>query len=302
MTTAIVVGNARDAEPHPGARTTFRIAAAVAVLTVATGAINSATGSGFACETWPGCFHGHFAPHPEVRQLIEFGHRLIAASCVVTVLAAAVVSRRLPRSQRLARLMPWVALVGIAGSAIFGALTVVNLGIAKPLSVLDLLCALTTMVAMTVATLSLERGAPVWHWTPLARLASGTVVAITVMHLLGTVVAGSSSFTAVLGWPLQVTVARDVAPALQHVRLALAVVDALLVALVALRSRHQRGLGSAGIAALALLVVELVLGRVVMAEGLAMWLSAAYGATAALVLFAVALVAGRAGLEEPVGR
>lgn len=302
MSTAVLAPGARDLEAHPATRTIFRVAAAVAVATVATGAINSATGSGFACETWPGCFNGHFAPHPEVHQVIEFGHRLIAAACVVTVLAAAVVARRLPREQHLARRLPWIAMIGIIGSAVFGALTVLNLGIAKPLSVLDLTCALTTMVAMTLATLSLERGAPRWHWTPLTRLASATVVGIALMHLLAIIVAGDSSFTAVLGWPLRATVARDVAPALQVVRLVLAVVDAVLVVMVAVRSRRHQRLGTAGMVALGLLVLELVLGRVIVAAGLSMGLAAAYGATAALVLFAVALVGGRAALEEPAGR
>ena len=47
-------------------RTVYRLAAAAATLTVAMGAINSATGSGFACPTWPGCYPGQFGPEAEV--------------------------------------------------------------------------------------------------------------------------------------------------------------------------------------------------------------------------------------------
>lgn len=296
-TASLALAGARDTREHPATRTAFRVAALVAVATVATGAINAATGSGFACETWPGCFHGHFTPHGEVRQVIEFGHRLVAASCVVTVLLAAALSTRLPRSQGLARRMPWVALLGITGSAVFGAITVLDLGLAKPLSVLDLLCALTTMVGMTLATLSLERGAPRWAWTPTARLGAGVAAGLVLMHLLGIVVAGPSSFTSVLGWPLDRVVGRDLLPWLQQGRFVLAVVDGLGVLALCWVARRHRAWRRAALATLAVLLVHLALGQAVLAEGLTMGLSAAYSGLAAVVLFGVLLVTGRAALD-----
>lgn len=296
-TAAALPGTARDADVHPATRTAYRLAAAIAVTTVATGAINSATGSGFACSTWPGCHRGHFAPHPEVRQVIEFGHRLIAASCAMATLVVLVLSRRLPREQRLARLMPWVAITGIAGSAVFGAIIVLNLGIDKPLAVLDLACALVTMVGLTLATLSLERGAPRWQWTPLARHASALAAAIFLVHIGGMVLAGPGSFTAVVGWPLRAVVAGDLAPALQVARLVFAVATGIALVALVVRGWRVRELRGVLGALLGLFLLELAVGRWIVATGVDMLPAALYGASAALVLFCAVLAAGRAGLD-----
>lgn len=293
-----VLDAARDAQPHPATRTVFRFAAAVAVATVATGAINSATGSGFACSTWPGCHAGHFVPAPETKQWIEFGHRLIAALSVVGALTSLVLSRRLPRTQKLARTMPFVAIVGIAGSATFGAMTVLNLGLEKELAVLDLTCALTTMVAMTLATLSLERGAPEWTWTPLSRLATGLTVATMLVHLLGMVLAGPSSFTAVVGWPLWHIVDRDGATGLQVFRFGLAAAIAVGIVVLAVRGWHHPQLRTLMGTAVVLLVLELAVGQWIVTDGLGMWRAALYAATAALLLFCLALAAGRSALDR----
>ena len=57
----------------------LRIAAASALslyLIILTGALVRLTGSGLACESWPGCQEGAFFPAVGDHSAIEFGNRL----------------------------------------------------------------------------------------------------------------------------------------------------------------------------------------------------------------------------------
>lgn len=289
---------ARDTQDRPRTRQLFRLAAAAATLTVAMGAINSATGSGFACPTWPGCYPGQFGPEAEVHDLIEFSHRIVAGLTGIILLVTAIVGSRLPRVQKPARTLPWATVVGAIAAAVFGMMIVKNHGIPKPLSMLDLFGALTCLVGATLAYMSMHRGSPTWRWTPLSKLAAGCLAGLVVLHELGIVVAGPGSFTPVLGWPMRITVGHDVLPAVQGLRFALAIV--LLTSLVEL---VRRGLGRCDLRVLSVtlavaLLVEVVMGQVIARQGTEFWFTIIFCTAAVVILSCTTILLGRAALDD----
>ncbi|HLY23152.1 MAG TPA: heme o synthase [bacterium] len=102
----------------------FAVTTAVAAyLLVLLGGLVRITGAGLACPDWPLC-HGRLVPPLEGLVLIEYGHRLLAASVSVLVLLTAVlawrVRRAVPGSGRLAL----TVLVLVAVQIVLGGLTV----------------------------------------------------------------------------------------------------------------------------------------------------------------------------------
>ncbi|ROR54052.1 cytochrome c oxidase assembly protein subunit 15 [Luteococcus japonicus] len=289
--------SAAGARDFPAVRLLLKLAAVFGVLTVVTGSVNSATGSGFACPTWPGCYPGHFGPEAEVHDIIEFGHRLIAASTGFILLGAAIAAFRLPRRFTMARVLPWFSVVGAILSAVLGRMVVLNGGIPMPLAMIDLLGALTVLMAATLAYMSMHRGAPRWQWTPLSRLAAGIMASIVVLHLLGIVVSGKGSFTAVVGWPMWRLVSQDGAIWLQVLRMALAAGIVVSMALLTRRSWHLPTVRPVMITMLALCAVEFVLGQVLAVEGVDMWWAAGHCAAACLMLLCISVVSGRTALD-----
>ncbi|GAA1394914.1 hypothetical protein [Luteococcus peritonei] len=305
MSTLLLPATTAGAETsHQATRTVYRLAAAAATLTVAMGAINSATGSGFACPTWPGCYPGRFGPETEVHALIEFSHRVVAALTTPLLLVAALMGRRLPRQMRLARRLPWLAILGALSAAVLGMITVFNLGLPKPVAMFDLFSAMTCMSAMTVATLSLEHGNDEWRWSPLARLGGWATGGIVLVHLLGVAVAGKGSFTSVMGWPLWRLTEHDGALALQWLRMAVAVATIALLGLTVARAWRWGRTRRAAAALVLFGLVEFTISQVIAELGTEMWFAATYAGAAAVVLFCAVLVTGRAALhrgERPEG-
>lgn len=288
---------ALDPQPRPRTRVLFQVTAVLATLIVTMGAINSATGSGFACPTWPGCYPGHFGPEAEVHDLIEFCHRIVAALVGPALLACIVVGMRLPKAQRFARILPWLALVGAIAAAVFGMFIVKNHGIAKHWSVLDLLGALTCLIGTTLTSLSVNRGAPRWQWTRLSKLATGCLAALVLMHELGIVVGGQGSFTPVLGWPMWQLVGPDDYPALQVIRMLMAAGIVLALVVLTLRSWHHRELRTPLVVIGVAFVVEMVLGRVIATQGTEFWFAIGYCTAAVAILSATTIIAGRTALD-----
>lgn len=284
--------------PSSTTRVLLRLAAFFGIATVITGSINSATGSGFSCPTWPGCYPGQFGPEAEIHNIIEFGHRIIAASSGFVLLAACIASLRLPSRHTLGRVLPWAALAGAFTAAFLGRLVVLNHGIPKPLATLDLFGALTVLVAATLATLSVSRNSPKWTWTPLARLSGLLLAGLVVMHLLGIVVAGKGSFTAVVGWPMWRIVQQDVAVGLQVGRMVLAAVIAVGLFVLARRGWDRPTLRPVLAAMLGLFALEMVLGQVLARNGVDMWWAAGHCAAAGLIVVCVTLVLGRSALDQ----
>ncbi|MEL4504907.1 COX15/CtaA family protein [Luteococcus sp. H138] len=290
--------DAQPAETSPAVRLLFRLAAIFGIATVITGSINSATGSGFACPTWPGCYPGHFGPEAEVHDIIEFGHRIIAASTGFVLLAAAITALRVRKVRPMVRWLPWAAVVGAILSALLGRMVVLNGGISKPLAVIDLFGALTVLMATTLVTLSVHRGAPRWHWTPLSKLAFECMAGVVVLHLLGIVVAGKGSFTAVVGWPMWRIVSQDEAVGLQVFRLVFAVAVALGLFALARKGWSQPTLRPVLATMLGLFALEFVLGQVMAEKGVDMWWAAGHCAAAGLILVCVTLVTGRSAFDR----
>ena len=82
-----------------GIATARRCASALSLyLIVLTGAAVRLTGSGLACESWPGCQEGAFFPARGEHSTIEFGNRLMALFPIGLSLAAWVFAYRTPVS------------------------------------------------------------------------------------------------------------------------------------------------------------------------------------------------------------
>lgn len=111
----------------PSALTFRRLAFASAIslyVIVISGATVRLTGSGLACESWPGCEPGSFFPESSHHSYVEFGNRFVSLFPIGLTLAVWIGSRR------LTRLVPWVTWVaaatfaGTIGQAPLGLLTI----------------------------------------------------------------------------------------------------------------------------------------------------------------------------------
>jgi len=275
--------------PSTAALTVFRLAALFTFLAVAMGAVVCATGSGAACPTWPGCRPDQIAPQWQLSPLIEFTHRVVAMSAGPLVLAAAVMSRRLPGRDRWVRILPLVALAGALAAGAFGRLVIVG-HLSTPLGALDLFAALTAMTAMGVAAVRVGvnaqdpvvslAGQPV----QVGRLAAISLTVLVAMHVTGILAAGKGSYTRCMGWPIWQRIDSDLQPWLQNVRLGLAGLGAALVLTTVVVAVRDIRLRRWGIALGALFAAEMVLGQVIRAGGLNK------GAAAGYSVLAVALV------------
>ena len=93
-------------------------------LIVLTGAAVRLTGSGLACESWPGCQEGQFFPAVGSHSAIEFGNRAFALFPLTLTLLAWVLA---PRVRGLPRWATWVAaftFLGTVAQAPLGLLTI----------------------------------------------------------------------------------------------------------------------------------------------------------------------------------
>lgn len=91
---------------------------------VLTGAAVRLTGSGLACESWPGCQEGAFFPAVGEHSTIEFGNRVMALFPIGLTLAAWVAATRTPG---LARWLTWTTaftFLGTIAQAPLGLLTI----------------------------------------------------------------------------------------------------------------------------------------------------------------------------------
>ncbi len=105
----------------------LRLAAASAVslyVIVITGALVRLTGSGLACESWPGCQEGSFFPAVGEHSTIEFGNRVVALAPILLSLLAWIAA---PRTPGLGRGATWIAagvFLGTIAQAPLGLLTI----------------------------------------------------------------------------------------------------------------------------------------------------------------------------------
>jgi cytochrome c oxidase assembly protein subunit 15 len=281
--------------PPTAALTLFRLAALFTFLAVAIGAVVCATGSGASCPTWPGCRPDEIAPQWQLSPLIEFTHRVVAMASGPLVLAAAVMSRRLPGPNRWARILPLVALVGALAAGAFGRLVVLS-GLPTWLGAVDLFCALTAMTAMGVAAAlvgspdSLSRSTTEFPPTQIERLAAMSLTVVVAMHVSGIFAAGSHSYTRCMGWPIWHLIDSDLHPWLQDLRLGLAGLGAALVLTTAVAAARNERLRWWGIVLATLFTAEMVLGLVIRAYELNAGVAAAYSVLAVALLSCLGLL------------
>ena len=281
------------------ALTVFRLAALVTFLAVAMGALVCATGSGASCPTWPGCRPDEIAPQWQLSPLIEFTHRVVAMSSGPLVLAAAVMSRRLPGPNRWVRTLPWVALVGALAAGAFGRLVVVG-GLPTWLGAVDLLAALMAMTAIGVSAVMVGASAPDYpsrsatalQFVGVRRLAAVSLMVVVVMHVSGVFVAGSQSYTRCMGWPIWRSINSDLHPWLQDLRLGLAGFAAALVLTTAVAAWRNARLRWWGTLIASLFAAEMVLGVVIRAHELNTGVAAAYSVLAVALVSCLGLLVG----------
>lgn len=294
------------AEPTPAHRAVTRWANALIFVTVLLGAVVCATDSSSTCPAWPVCYADKVAPDLRPGLLenpaIEFVHRFISFSALVLLGFSGRMGRRSPDVR--VRVFPWAALLCGVGSAVFG-MMIILFHLPLALGLLDLLFALIAMVLIAVTDAALRRDRTQARQPRIARLIRTTLATLIVMHLLGSVVAGTTSagtgsFTRCLSWPLWALPAIDRFPALQVVRIVLAAAAlALIVWIVTLALRHRRLRLAALLVALAT-AVEVVLGVVISAGGLAstqtngihLPVAVAYAAAAVTIVWSLAWLLG----------
>ena len=93
-------------------------------LIVITGAAVRLTGSGLACESWPGCQEGAFFPAAGTHSSVEFGNRVFALFPILLSLAAWVAAYRTRGLPRWAVWLAALVFLGTIGQAPLGLLTI----------------------------------------------------------------------------------------------------------------------------------------------------------------------------------
>lgn len=159
---------------------------------ILTGGIVRLTGSGLGCPTWPECFEGSFVPHAEagVHGAIEFGNRLLTFVLAIAALGSFVATWLVRgRGTKLWWLTLGIGL-GIPGQAIIGGITVLT-QLNTWVVALHLLLSVALIVLCVWAIMLARGGRP----DPVTRGQRSMVVATFVSGMLviwlGTVVTGA---------------------------------------------------------------------------------------------------------------
>jgi heme a synthase len=266
-----------------------RLALASAVslyLIVLTGAAVRLTGSGLACESWPGCQEGAFFPAVGEHSSIEFGNRLMALFPIGLSLATWIFAYR---TSGLARWVRWLAgftFLGTIAQAPLGLLTI-RLDLHPLMVATHFLLALVVLATATVLAVEAWGNAHGRVESPVPRW----------LRLLGLVLAGACGILVVTG-----TLSTAAGPhpgdsaeierfwnlldaVYIHVR-ATAAFGLSFVLLLAwlLRNRARAGvLAPGGVILLGLLLVQMAVGELQWRNQLPWWLVLIHVSLAALV-------------------
>jgi len=242
---------------------------------IALGGTVRATDSGLACPDWPRC-HGQLIPPLETHILIEYSHRLAAATVGLLIVGTAIAAWLWYRENRFVLAGAVAAVALLIGQVLIGAVTV-NLELPDTVVALHLSIAL-----MLLATLIATAVGAVWWQRPrpsaagggpggrsgVAGLAFAAALASLALILVGSYVANSGAGLAYSDWPLfngkLISSGGRLADLHYAHRLLAAVVGALVLALAVRIWRRERRpvLVTAVAFALAAYVAEVLVGAV----------------------------------------
>lgn len=212
-----------------GHQTLLLVAAATTALLIVLGGMVCIADASAACPDWPWCY-GQIVPPLEIKAILEYTHRVVAALTTLLIVIAALVGWRQTRHLPWVSRPPLMAIAFVLAVIVFGALVVLR-GLPPWAAALDLGSALMVLALMVTAATAAHAPVPrtghaarfSWH-TPLGRMsliALGAVYAVLVSAVL---VAEPGSAVRCLSWPMYT------APGAGHVaRSALAGIASLLV-------------------------------------------------------------------------
>jgi len=292
---------AHDLMIRGAARNAGRGAAALALLAwclVVVGALVRAHGAGLACPDWPLCF-GQMVPELDLLVGFEWGHRVMAASLSIALvgLAAFVLRARELRARFLA---PLASVFGILGlQIVLGGLTVL-LGLAPWTVTAHLLTGnafVISLVWLSRGLLEYAAAAPAPRIElpgSIVLLGAGCAVLLVVQLGIGGLVSSNGAGLACATFPL--CNSDSLAPTLSG-QVGLHVLHrlngyALCIAFAALawRARGSARIGRLATAALAIVVLQVVVGIANVLLRLPLEITALHSALATAIAIATALV------------
>ena len=282
-------------EMSPARYAQLAIASAISLyLIVLTGAAVRLTGSGLACESWPGCQEGAFFPAVGEHSSIEFGNRVMALFPIALSLAAWFFSYRTTGLGRWVRWLAGVTFLGTIAQAPLGLLTI-RLDLHPLMVATHFLLALVVLATATVVAVEAWGNAhgridsPAPRWLRLVGLVLAAACGVLVFTGTLSTAAGphpGDSAEIERFWNLLDAV-------YIHVRATAAFGICFLLLLVWLhRNRDRAGvLAPAAGVLLVLLLVQMAVGELQWRNQLPWWLVLIHVAMAALVwAWTVALV------------
>ena len=175
------------------------------------GATVRVTDSGLACPDWPRC-QGQWIPTLEGHVLIEYSHRLAAASVGLIILGTAIVAWLWYRENRFVVAGSTIAVVLVTVQALVGGVTV-NLELPDTIVALHLAIALIILAVLVATAIAAfrQRRLPLSDTSALhsagsvgavPALAAVTALATFGLILLGSYVANSGAALVYPDWPL----------------------------------------------------------------------------------------------------
>jgi cytochrome c oxidase assembly protein subunit 15 len=175
----------------------------VTFLLIIAGAVVRTTGSGDACPDWPLC-HGSIIPPFILSVWIEWTHRLITTVVYTSALALAIWATSRYRQERLIVRGSWLTMFLLIFQIVLGGVVVI---FGLPAALVGIHLANALLIFGTLIVVSLFAHRP-WAAVPaesdprLRKLIVWSTIAVYVLVFSGTVVTGTNSLAACLGWPL----------------------------------------------------------------------------------------------------
>lgn len=205
------------------------VTAGTTALLIVLGSVVCIADASAACPDWPWCY-GRVVPPLEIKAILEYTHRVVAALTTLLIVVAALVGWRRARHLPWVSRPPLVAIGFVLAVIVFGALVVLR-GLPPWAAALDLGSALMVLALMVAAATAAHAQRPraghaarvSWH-TPLGQMSLIALGAVYAALVSAVLVAEPGSVVRCLSWPTYA------APGAGHVaRSTLAGVASLLV-------------------------------------------------------------------------